>query len=95
MLMVSLLAMSFTVAGADITQPPCHSQIRADDLCHATSLPGSAAETVKKPGVCLVCLVASDRTAIPMHRETRIHATFGTAALPDGRWTVPWRPPRA
>lgn len=93
--MVSLLAMSVTVASADITQPPCSSQLRADDMCYAAGLPGGGAEAIKKPGVCLLCLIPTDSIGIPAHRATRIHAAFGTAIPSGARWTVPWRPPRA
>lgn len=95
MLMMSLLAMSVTVAGADITRPPCSSQIRADDMCHAAGLPGSQAETVKKPGVCFLCLVPATDGGDAARPGSRVHATFGAAALADARWAIPWRPPRA
>lgn len=94
-MMMSLLAMSVGVAGADITRPPCSTQLRADDMCHAAALPGSQAETVKKPGVCLVCLVpGGDDAADPARAETRLYAASGTVAPGDARRTGPWRPPR-
>lgn len=93
-LMVSLLAMSVTVASADISRPSCSSQMRADNLCHAAGLPGSAAETVKKPGICLVCLIPADGIGLALHRETRVRTALGATILSDARRTVPWRPPR-
>lgn len=95
LLMVSLLAMSVTVAGADIARPACSSQIRADNMCYAVSLSGAKAETVKKPGTCLVCLVPTESADDPLPPASRLRATFDGAVLPDTRWTMPWRPPRA
>lgn len=95
MLMMSLLAMSVTVAGADIAGPPCHSQIRADDICHAASLPGSTAEPVKKPGVCFLCLAPACGADDLVPPQSRVQAAFGTVHLADARRTSPWRPPRA
>ncbi|WP_131023329.1 hypothetical protein [Paracoccus sediminis] len=94
MMMVSLLAMSVAVAGADIAEPPCSPQIRADDMCYAAGLAGGAAESVKKPGVCLVCLAPPAGSGNPVHHGRRVHAAFGAAILSESRWTVPWRPPR-
>ncbi len=87
--------MSVTVAGADIARPACSSQIRADNMCYAASLSGAKAETVKKPGVCLVCLVLTGGADASPPPASRLRATFGGAVLPDARWTTPWRPPRA
>lgn len=95
MLMMSLLAMSVGVAGADIARPPCHSQIRADDMCYAAALPGTKAEAVKKPGTCLVCLAPSDSASDPARAASRIQAAFGAAVPADARHSVPWRPPQA
>lgn len=95
MLMVSLLAMSVTVAGADIARPPCHSQIRADNMCHAPALPGGKAEAVKKPGSCFTCLLPVEGGDGPEPLGTQIPASFEMVVLADARRTVPWRPPRA
>ncbi len=95
MLMMSLLAMSVTVASADIARPPCHFQIRADNMCHAASLPGSTAEPVKKPGVCFLCLAPACGADGLVPQQSRLHAAFGAVHLSDARWTSPWRPPRA
>ena len=95
MLMVSLLAMSVTVAGADITRPPCHSQIRADDMCHAPSLPGAKAESAKKPSLCFTCLLPVEGGDGFVPQGAGVPATFDGAVLADARRTVPWRPPRA
>lgn len=96
MLMVSLLAMSVAVAGADIARPSCSAQIRADDMCYAAGLPGSQAETVKKPGFCFVCLAPGGGDGVePARPGSRVAAEFGAAVLADARWTSPWRPPRA
>lgn len=95
MLMMSLLAMSVTVASADIARPPCHSQIRADDMCHAARLPGSTAEPVTKPGACFLCLVPACGADDLVPQQSRVHAAFGAAHPSDARRTSPWRPPRA
>ena len=94
-LMVSLLAMSVTVASADITQPPCSSQIRADNLCYAAGMPGSQAETVKKPGICFFCLAPGGGVMDAARPGSQLPVGFGKAVLADARWTLPWRPPRA
>lgn len=94
LLMMSLLAMSVTVAGADITRPPCSAQIRADNLCYAAALPGSKAETVKKPGACFVCLLPVQDATGPQQPESRLHPAFAAPSPTAIRWTVPWRPPR-
>ncbi|MCZ0960601.1 hypothetical protein [Paracoccus benzoatiresistens] len=95
MLMVSLLAMSVTVAGADITRPPCSSQIRADDMCYAAGLPGAGAEAAKKQGICFVCLVPAEGADGPVQPGSEVRAPFGAVVLAGARWTIPWRPPRA
>lgn len=95
MLMVSLLAMGVATASADITRPPCSAQIRADDMCHAPGLPGSNAETVKKPGMCLLCLVETESLGEPVLAGFPVHAAFGVTVVVDSRWAIPWRPPRA
>lgn len=95
MLMMSVLAMSVAVAGADITRPTCGSRIRADDMCYAAGLPGSKAETVRKPGVCFACLVPSAGAGVPVQPVSRVHPALGTVVVTDARWTLPWRPPRA
>lgn len=93
MLMMSLVAMSVTVAGADVTRPACSSQIRMDDMCHAAGLPGAKTETAKKPAVCFVCLAPAEGADAPMPPGTRISAAFGRVRLAEARWSAPWRPP--
>lgn len=95
LLMVSLLAMSVTVAGADLSRPACASQLRADDVCYAAGLPGGPAEKVAKPGLCLTCLVPLDEPVIPQRQGGAIRSGLDPAAWPDARRAVPWRPPRA
>lgn len=95
MLMVSLLAMSVAVASADIARPPCHSQMRADDMCHAPALPGAKAEAAKKPGSCFTCLLPLEGGDGPMPPGAGPAAFFETAVPGDSRQVVPWRPPRA
>ena len=94
-LMMSLLVAFIGVAGADIARPACSSQLRADDMCHGATLPGSKAETVKKPGMCLACLVPVEGTddAVPLGPLAR--AAADRAMLPDAQRAVPWRPPCA
>lgn len=94
MLMVSLVAMSVAVASADIARPPCRSQIRADDMCHAPVLPGTRAEAAKKPVPCFACLLpmaCGDEPAPPVADSP---APFGRTVSVDACRTVPWRPPR-
>ncbi|WEF24103.1 hypothetical protein [Paracoccus sp. S3-43] len=95
MLMVSLLAMSVAVASAEIARPPCSAQIRADDMCYAAALPGSQAETAKKPGLCFVCLAPGGGGAEPARPGFRVVTAFGAAVPADARGTCPWRPPQA
>lgn len=95
LLMMSLLAMSVTVASADITRPPCSSQVRADDMCYAVGLPGGTAETVKKPGFCFICLAPIEGTGDLPPQGSAIHADTGAALRGDAIWAAPWRPPRA
>ena len=95
MLMVSLLAMSVTVASADIARPPCSSQIRADDMCYGASLPGTSAEAARKPGICFVCLAPIEGSDDPVQPESGVRAAIGAIVLTGSRWTIPWRPPRA
>ncbi|WP_295048024.1 hypothetical protein [uncultured Paracoccus sp.] len=96
MLMMSLLAMSVGVASADIKRPSCSSQIRVQDMCYEAGVPGSQAETVRKPGLCFVCLTpCGSDVADPVRPEIRVHAVSGAAVPADARRTGPWRPPRA
>ena len=95
MLMVSLLAMSVTVAGAQITRPPCSAQIRADDMCYAAALPDARSETSKKSGICFVCLAPIEGSDDPVQPESGVRAAIGAIVLTGSRWTIPWRPPRA
>lgn len=95
LLMMSLLAMSIAAASADITRPLCSAQIRADDMCYAAGLPGSTAETVKKPGFCFICLAPIDGTDELPRPGSPIHADAGPALQGDAIWAAPWRPPRA
>lgn len=95
MLMVSLLAMSVTVAGAQITRPPCSAQIRADDMCYAAALPDARSETSKKSGICFVCLAPPQDDAKAVRPQSRLKMAFGAAVPSDARRLAPWRPPQA
>lgn len=94
-LMMSLLVAFIGVAGADIARPTCSSQLRADDMCYGATLPGAKAETGKKSGMCLACLMPVEGTDAAVPPRPATHAAADTAVLPDAGRSVPWRPPRA
>ncbi len=94
MLMVALVTMTVQTAGADITRPPCPSQMRLDNMCYASAVPMVAAESAKKGGgICCdlfpaAMLAQADSTATG-HWLT---AVAGHTSLFSDRYL--WRPPR-
>lgn len=95
MLMVALVAMTVSTAGADIKGPACPSQMRLDNMCYATAVPAAATESAKKGGgVCcdLFAALVAVHIAAPTMQHWLIEAS-GRSSLFTDRYL--WRPPRA
>lgn len=95
MLMVALVTMTVQTASADISRPPCPSQMRADNMCYATALPAGAVEGAKKAGGVCCDLFPAMMTAdegLPRGDHWMV-AIMGRSPVFTDRYL--WRPPRA
>lgn len=94
-LMVALLAMSLSVAGAGLARPACSAPWGAADPCHGAALPGVTSDSGQNPGVCFPCLAPPQDEAAPARPRQRLPMAFGAVVLTGLRLAAPWRPPRA
>lgn len=93
MLMVTFVAMTVSVASADLSMKSCSSQLRADDMCYAVALPVPSAESPRKGGVCCdFFLIATSALIVP---QAQVDRFFTAQILPSGLVVpAPFRPPR-
>ncbi|MBC9246489.1 hypothetical protein H4P12_07135 [Paracoccus sp. 11-3] len=88
------MAMTFSVARADLTMTSCSSQMQADDMCYATALPAAQSDGARKGGVC--CEFLLNTTPVLIGPKAQIHRFMTRQAVHTGLVVpAPFRPPRA
>lgn len=94
MLMISLVAMTMQTAAAQISQPSCTAQLRADPMCYPAALTPAQVEPAKKQGMCCDLLPAAMPTPHAGAGGITPHPAKAGLHVLSFPPFPPWRPPR-